>query len=101
MGGLSGKPLRQKSTEIIRHIATQTQGKLKLIGVGGIDSAESAWEKITSGANLCQIYSGLVYHGPGLVRSIVKGISEQLVFHRFRSFEEAVGSRSPYIKATN
>ena len=101
VGGLSGKPLRQKSTEIIRHISNQTQGKLKLIGVGGIDSAESAWEKITSGANLCQVYSGLVYHGPGMIHSIVKGISEQMELHGFSSFKQAVGSRSPYIKSAD
>lgn len=101
IGGLSGKPLRQKSTEIIRHISDHTQGKLTLIGVGGIDCAESAWEKISSGADLCQIYSGLVYKGPGMIGSIVKGISNQLVLHGFKTLADAVGSKCPFIKPGN
>lgn len=60
-GGLSGRPLRVRSTEVIRHLYQQSQGKVPLIGVGGIFNAADAWEKITAGASLVQVYSGLVY----------------------------------------
>ena len=73
-GGLSGKPLRGRSTEIIRHLYKQTGGKLPIIGVGGIFDADDAWEKIAAGASLLQIYTGLVYEGPGINREIVAGL---------------------------
>ncbi|HTI70667.1 MAG TPA: quinone-dependent dihydroorotate dehydrogenase [Candidatus Limnocylindria bacterium] len=88
-GGLSGAPLRQRSTEVIRHLYRQTQGQIPIIGVGGISCVESAWEKITAGASLIQIYSGLVYQGPGLVRDIVQGIRERL---GGANWKDAVGS---------
>lgn len=96
-GGLSGQPLRKRSTEIIRRIADQTQGKLTIIGVGGICDAESAWEKITAGAHLCQIYSGLVFQGPGLIPNIVRGLANQLQCHHMKTLRQAVGSRLPFI----
>jgi dihydroorotate dehydrogenase len=73
-GGLSGAPLRQRSAEIIRHIHKQTAGKLPIIGVGGIFTAEDAREKLDAGASLLQIYTSLVYEGPGVVKSIVAGL---------------------------
>ena len=73
-GGLSGQPLRARSTEIIRYIFKRTEGKLPIVGVGGINSAAAALEKIRVGATLVQVYSGLIYEGPGLVREIKKGI---------------------------
>lgn len=69
-GGLSGTPLRARSTEVIRHIAAQTHGEFPIIGVGGVSSAESALEKLRAGATLIQIFTGLVYQGPRLLRSI-------------------------------
>ena len=69
-GGLSGRPVKALSTEIIRYLSTKTKGKLPIIGVGGIESAEDALEKIEAGATLVQVYTGLVYSGPGLVRDI-------------------------------
>lgn len=80
-GGLSGAPLRARSTEVIRHIYRQTGGKLPIIGVGGIFNAEDAWEKITAGASLLQIYTGLVYEGPTIVKEIVVGLREKLILH--------------------
>lgn len=71
-GGLSGAPLRDRSTEIIRYIKSKTGGKMPVIGVGGIMSAEDALEKIDAGADLVQIYTGFIYEGPGLVKSINK-----------------------------
>jgi dihydroorotate dehydrogenase len=72
-GGLSGAPLRQRSTEVIRHLRSQLGADPVIIGVGGIDSAAAAHEKLAAGANLVQVYTGLVYAGPGLVRAICAG----------------------------
>jgi len=69
-GGLSGPPLRERSTEVIRYIHKKTEGKLTIIGVGGINSPEDAFEKLEAGASLVQLYTGLVYEGPTLVRKI-------------------------------
>jgi dihydroorotate dehydrogenase len=91
-GGLSGRPLRTRSTEVIRHIWKRTQGKLPIIGVGGIFSAEDAWEKITSGAALVQVYSGLVYEGPALAKEIVRGLRERFRASGARGWAEVVGS---------
>ena len=77
-GGLSGKPMRARSTEIIRHLHKQTSGKLPIVGVGGIFDADDAWEKITAGATLLQIYTGLVYEGPGMAKKIVAGLLQRL-----------------------
>lgn len=73
-GGLSGRPLQLKSTEIIRMLATELNGRLPVIGVGGIDSAIAAREKIAAGATLVQIYSGFIFKGPPLIKEIVTNI---------------------------
>jgi dihydroorotate dehydrogenase len=70
LGGLSGKPIRERSTEIIRYISEKTGGQLPIIGVGGILSADDALEKLRAGASLVQVYTGFVYEGPGLVKRI-------------------------------
>ncbi len=93
-GGLSGRPLRARSTEVIRHIYKQTKGRLPIIGVGGIFNAEDAWEKIQAGASLIQIYSGLVYEGPALVKNIVSGLQRRLSERGFSTLKSAVGSAS-------
>ena len=71
-GGLSGKTLTQKATEVIRFISQQTQGKMPIIGVGGIMNAKDAIEKFDAGATLIQLYTGFIYEGPGLVKRICK-----------------------------
>jgi len=71
-GGLSGAPLRERATEVIRYIHKRTNGTLPIVGVGGINSAEDALEKIQAGASLVQIYTGLIYQGPTLVKKINK-----------------------------
>jgi len=71
MGGLSGRPVQSRSTEVIRRLAQELQGRLPIIGVGGIDSLVSAREKIAAGATLVQIYSGFIYKGPSLIKDIV------------------------------
>ena len=73
-GGLSGKPLRNRSTEVIRYLSEKSSKAFTIIGVGGIHSAEDAIEKLDAGATLIQIYTGFVYEGPGLVKRILKGI---------------------------
>ena len=77
-GGLSGRPLHDRSNNIIRHIYRQTGGQLPIIGVGGIDNARAALDKIRSGASLIQVYTGLVYRGPVLIRQIKLGIANEL-----------------------
>ncbi len=91
-GGLSGKPLRARSTEVVRHLFKQTKGKLPIIGVGGIFSADDAWEKITAGASLVQCYTGLVYEGPALARKVVTGLREKVSAAGFKTIHEAVGT---------
>jgi dihydroorotate dehydrogenase len=90
-GGLSGKPLRARSTEIIHHLYRQTRGALPIIGVGGVFNAEDAWEKITAGASLVQLYTGLVFEGPGMAKGIVCGLRERLTAAGCRELKEAVG----------
>ena len=74
MGGLSGRPLQLHSTEIVRQLSKELQGRLPIIGVGGIDSVIAAREKIDAGASLVQIYSGFIFKGPGLIKDIVNYI---------------------------
>lgn len=93
-GGLSGRPLRDRSTEVIRHLFRQTREKLPIVGVGGIFGPEDAWEKITAGASLVQIYTGLVYEGPELPKAIVHGLRERLTAKGFARLSEAVGSEA-------
>lgn len=91
-GGLSGRPLRQRSTEVIRHLYRQTNGALPIIGVGGIFGADDAWEKITAGASLVQIYTGLIYKGPEIVRNIITGLQRRMAEKGFPGMAAAVGS---------
>jgi len=91
-GGLSGRPLRVRSTEIIRHIYRHTRGKLPIIGVGGIFDATDAWEKITAGASLIQIYTSLVYRGPAVVKKIVAGLVDRMEEQGFQELRQAVGT---------
>lgn len=90
-GGLSGPPLRRRATAMTRHLYRATGGALPIVGVGGVDSAESAYERIRAGASLVQLYTGLVYEGPGLVRRICGGLLALLARDGMRSVQEAVG----------
>ena len=90
-GGLSGRPLARRSTEVIRHLYRQTHGALPIIGVGGIFTAADAWEKILAGASLVQIYTGMVYEGPGVAKAVVSGLIEALSKAGLKSITEAVG----------
>jgi len=77
-GGLSGRPLRARSTALVRRAARVAAGRLVIVGVGGVFGPEDAWEKLLAGASLLQVYTGLVYEGPGVARRIVRGIAERL-----------------------
>ncbi|MCC6276064.1 MAG: quinone-dependent dihydroorotate dehydrogenase [Leptospiraceae bacterium] len=90
-GGLSGKPVREKSTHLIRLARKRLKGRLKIIGVGGIDSGESALEKILAGADLIQIYTGYIYKGPGLPKTILSYLDAYLEKHDIKSISEIVG----------
>jgi len=74
-GGVSGAPVRDRATEVIRHLAAKSQGQFPIIGVGGIDSVEAAQEKLDAGASLVQVYSGMIYQGPSLPSRLVQGLA--------------------------
>lgn len=90
-GGMSGRPLFRRSTIVLARMRRLVGPELPIIGVGGIDSPEAAWTKITAGANLVQLYSALVYEGPDLVVRIVEGLSKNLDKHGLETIESAVG----------
>ena len=92
MGGLSGAPLRDLAQQRLRDFRKATGGQMPLVGVGGIASAEDAWNRIKAGASLVQLYSALVYHGPGLARTITKGLERLMQREGFSTIAEAVGS---------
>jgi dihydroorotate dehydrogenase len=94
-GGLSGRPLRTRSTAVIRHLFRQTRGKLPIIGVGGIFNADDAWEKIAAGASLIQIYTSLVYEGPGAAKTIVNGLLDRLGRAGLSDLSQAIGCENP------
>lgn len=89
-GGISGLPVRNRSTEVIRFIYSETKGQLPIIGVGGIFTAADAWEKITAGASLLQVYTGWIYEGPLMVRRILIGLQEKLLEHQLTSISQAI-----------
>jgi len=91
-GGLSGPPIFERSTELVRQFRKAAGPELAIIGVGGVDSADAAYAKIRAGANAVQLYTGLVYHGPGLVGRIKAGLVERLQADGFASVSEAVGA---------
>lgn len=91
-GGLSGAPLERRATRMIRYLYERTEGRLPLIGVGGIRSPETAYARIRAGASLIQLYTGLVYEGPGLVRRIKEGLVRLLERDGYAHIREAVGA---------
>ena len=96
-GGLSGAPLRQRSNEMIRTIYRLTNGSLPIIGVGGVFTAEDAWEKICAGASLIQLYTGFIYEGPSVARQINEGLRRIVSKEGFVSLDEAVGSHASLV----
>jgi dihydroorotate dehydrogenase len=90
-GGLSGPPLENRSTRMVRYLYRRTAGLVPIIGVGGVASTEQAYRKIRAGASLVQLYTGLVYHGPGLIRRMKIGLSDMLARDGFGRLADAVG----------
>lgn len=93
-GGLSGKPLNARSTEVISKIHRYSKGKLPVVGVGGIFTPQDAFEKIAAGACLIQAYTGFVYQGPAFARDINFGLAKILRRKGFKSLDEAIGTRA-------
>ncbi len=90
-GGISGAPVRSRSTEVIRLIYRHTHGEFPIVGVGGIFNADDAWEKITAGASLLQVYTGWIYEGPAMVRQILSGLVDRLDAAGLDTLDQAVG----------
>ncbi|HKV56083.1 MAG TPA: quinone-dependent dihydroorotate dehydrogenase [Candidatus Binataceae bacterium] len=90
-GGLSGEPLKLRAREVIGRIRGLTSGRIVIVGVGGVASAEDAYGHIRAGANLVELYTGLIYRGPGVVCAIKAGLRRLLMRDGFRSISEAVG----------
>jgi dihydroorotate dehydrogenase len=95
-GGLSGRPLRERALAVLRRLRATAGPALPLIGVGGIDSAQAAWERIAAGASLVQVYTGWIYEGPTLVPAILEGLSAQLDRQGLATLSEAVGCGQPW-----
>lgn len=93
-GGLSGAPLRDRATRMITDLYRLTNGKIPIVGVGGIFTAEDAWEKITAGASLVQLYTGFIYRGPGIAREINEGLQQILIREGLPNIDAAVGCRT-------
>jgi len=93
MGGLSGAPLFEKSTRVLAKLSVQTDGKLPLIGVGGVSTSEQAYAKICAGASAVQLYTALVYGGLGLAADIVHGLEKLLQADGHDNVADAVGSK--------
>jgi dihydroorotate dehydrogenase len=93
-GGLSGAPLREKAYKTLVHAAEAAAGRLPLIAVGGIDSGAEAWRRIRAGASAVQVYSALIYEGPGLVRRITRDLAARLRAEGFSSVAEAATNRT-------
>ena len=93
-GGLSGRPLRDLSTNFVKKFYKNLNGQIPIIGVGGVDSGESAFEKIAAGATAVQLYTGLVFKGPAIVKEIKKELIEILMSKGFKNVNDAIGSES-------
>jgi dihydroorotate dehydrogenase len=90
-GGISGLPVKERSTEVIRFIYQETAGKIPIIGVGGIFNADDAWAKIIAGASILQVYTGWVYEGPWMVNQVLTGLSSKLKAKGLDNISEAIG----------
>jgi len=91
-GGLSGRPLKPLALKALREFRAASAGEMPLIGVGGIANSDDAWERIRAGASLVQLYSAMVYDGPGIARRIAHGLAERLQREGFANIAEAVGT---------
>lgn len=90
-GGMSGPPVAARATQLVRYLYYRTGGELPIIGLGGVDSAQAAYEKIRAGASLVQLYTGLVYGGPSVVRAIKQGLADLLEADGARHLRDVIG----------
>lgn len=93
-GGLSGRPLRQRSRDVVRGMYRRLQGRVPIIGVGGIFDAEDAWQMMCAGASLVQVYTGFIYSGPGFVGRINRELSRRVAQEGYAHIHEIVGSKA-------
>ncbi len=93
-GGLSGKPIKAKSTLMVNKFYKLLKGRIMIIGVGGVDSGESAYDKFLAGANYVQLYTGMVFRGPNIVSMIKKELRELLLKDGVKNFNEIVGNQT-------
>ena len=91
-GGLSGPPIAERATQLVRYLYHRVGDELPIIGLGGVDSAQAAYDKIRAGASLVQMYTGLVYHGPALVGDIKRGLVDLLEADGLRHIRDAIGA---------
>ena len=99
-GGLSGRPLKDLSTAVIRRLYAKLRGQVPIIGVGGIGNAADAWEKLAAGADLVQLYTALIYSGPGIVKNIVAGLREYAYGHGATDLSQALANARANIFTT-
>ena len=90
-GGLSGKPIEEKSNLLINEFYKKFQNKIKIIGAGGVDSGKSAYDKFSAGANFLQLYTGMIYQGPNIVSKIKKELKQILIDKKVKNFKEIIG----------
>ena len=91
VGGLSGQPIKNISTNLIKKFYKELNRKITIIGVGGIDSGKSAFEKLTAGANVIQLYTGMIYKGPGIVKEIKKELISILKNDKIKNISDVIG----------
>ena len=94
-GGLSGKPLEEEANKLISKFYKLLKGKIEIIGVGGVDSGESAYRKFLAGASYVQLYTGMVFQGPNIVGKIKKELKEILIADGIKNFREIIGKKHP------
>ena len=92
-GGLSGKPIEKKSTKLISKFQKILKGRVRIIGVGGVDSGKSAYEKFLAGADYVQLYTGMVFRGPNIVNLIKKELKELLLKDGVKNYSEIIGKK--------
>ena len=91
-GGISGAPVHRRAVQVVGLVHRSTGGRLPIVGVGGIFGPDHAWAMVRAGASLVQVWTGFIYHGPGIARDINRGLLRRMAREGFRSLDEAVGT---------
>lgn len=90
IGGLSGRPLKERSTQVVRILYNHFKGRIPIIGVGGIENADDAWNRLVAGADFIQIYTGFIYKGPAIVKHICRGLEKRVATSGCKTLTEAI-----------